>query len=170
MLPLLVKAATNTNRLRSDTNRAWHAMFHAKGEAACLAAINPLLAAHPFPASATLGGQVAHIRGLIEKHLAPKAELDRPAQVPTGAKSSVQQLIAEGKFADAYASLSRAERIGQRALDSGMAQISAEAAKNASPQDAKAVAAENAFEKYAARGRARISYGNGNYDGRIRGH
>ena len=112
-LGLLVRAATNVNRLHEPSNREWHAAFHAKGGAACLAEIKPLLAAHRFPVLAGIGEKIFHIRQLIVKHLAPAAEHPAQRVAPTaagytasrpGTTTTTADLIRAGKWAEAWES------------------------------------------------------------------
>ena len=107
-LTTVAAAAVNLERLaaRTPALQSFYAFTHSKGAAYCFGVLKPLLATSPFPAAATAGQKVAHLRSLLAKHIAPGVETIAPGTQEQRVEQNAEQFpagSAEAWRADANA-------------------------------------------------------------------
>ena len=78
----IATAAVNLERMaaRSAALQSFYGFTLERGVEHCAAVLKPLLAHEPFPVGASDGQRIAHLRGLLAKHVAPQVEKIAPGQ------------------------------------------------------------------------------------------
>jgi hypothetical protein len=91
-LLVISSAAVNLERLSAHTPalQSFYTFTHSKGAAYCYGVLRPLLTREPFPAGASTGQRIAHMRGLLTKRVAPEVAKLAPSQQ---AEEQIQQQV-----------------------------------------------------------------------------